>query len=657
MNKEHKKQLIWASGVLLALGASLTLGLLSFGGLYAMYPCISMGLGSFALASLYEGEIYFQNIKQAFKKIFTPNFYDHEHSDELITKIIDKYKQTASELPQFFKDYQIAADKAQALSNNEPGSAKEEKALKNLDLMRRYFLKVATYSLKQDQPYAKELKDYIEKMEQKFQLPKLIKEAKNKQYLIKLGLYFSLITSALFSLGSVYLILDTLATLTFITLPLPIIIGMSLVCGVSYGFLTYNSISDMIWNKTLQNWYHDVKMAVIDTSNPGKAIALTLGSILLIGLATCLTLFTAGTWWTIAKDIKNLPPLLKKVPAYFTQIIIPSITATATLIFTLENTKNSLDLVIEMFSYLPKKINQLRKSTSESIQSFFTNLHQGKIPRHQLLNPFNFFIYILETPLRIIGFVLHIASVGVTTNRIPGVPMSISSGLSMGSEGFEDFHYFVGHECDGHDHNNDIPTKIIKFIINYSGLKNLSYAWHSKGRNWFSEPTDFYNQFKPHQKKSIETKEPPSLSPTASSYAQCCIHLSSVNKDMNTPGENATSTQWEQQKILMTLDDEIDATSPLKNKTQKDTFIQLKAAILKEPKPRVRHAYGFIGDTTDYRHQKSMLESLKQAKINMTSDDVTLITEENKHSQKVIEDLIDGYNPIEFYCQPCSPAA
>ena len=61
----------------LTLGASLTIGLLSFGGFYAIYPSIYLGITSGVLAAIYEGEIYMTNIEDASSKLFKLKLYHY----------------------------------------------------------------------------------------------------------------------------------------------------------------------------------------------------------------------------------------------------------------------------------------------------------------------------------------------------------------------------------------------------------------------------------------------------------------------------------------------------------------------------------------------------------------------------------------------------
>ena len=61
-----------ATWVLMA-GASLTIGLLVFGGTLAIWPVLPAAVAAFVLSVAYEGEIYLQNIKGSLKKLFKSN--------------------------------------------------------------------------------------------------------------------------------------------------------------------------------------------------------------------------------------------------------------------------------------------------------------------------------------------------------------------------------------------------------------------------------------------------------------------------------------------------------------------------------------------------------------------------------------------------------
>ena len=73
-----KKLSYTLSLLLLTLGASLIIGLLSFGGFYTLMPSLSLAFASFILSVAYEGEIYYQNIKGALNHLFSAKAFKEE---------------------------------------------------------------------------------------------------------------------------------------------------------------------------------------------------------------------------------------------------------------------------------------------------------------------------------------------------------------------------------------------------------------------------------------------------------------------------------------------------------------------------------------------------------------------------------------------------
>lgn len=529
MNKKTVNWALFSVRTLLTLGASLTLGLLSFGGFYAIYPSVALGLASFGLATLYEGEIYNSNLADALKKLFKPNYFKLEKAKELLESLIDNVSEVAEDIPAFFKDYQqkkAEFDRLSALENPNKANKKQLKQVKKeLKAMQRYFALALFDELPFEQEYAIELKNYLKNIDNgKFQ-KEAIEQTAKKKGLIKLGLLFSSLTAALFSLGSIYLILETLSTLTFLSLPFGAVVSLAVLCGTAYGFLIYNSISDMIWNETLNHWFNEVKQTIQEETSLTKTIAMTTVSALLVALGVTLTIFTAGTWWTIAKHTKNLPPILRQIPQWVTAVLIPTITGLAALVFTLENTKGSVDTVMAIFSKQPTE-----KANNDTPQDTKT-----KLPFHQRINLFDFLIYITEVPLRVLGFVLHIGSIGVTTDRIPGVHPIISVTSSMISEGFEDLRYFVKGEANPENaQEKDLPTRLVQFVL--SPLYIGSVIWNWLGSKFTQHPLPFGDAWDIRFHGSVRSEE--------SQTEQCIVE--------NKP----TSVAWQQQKLLMQLTNE-----------------------------------------------------------------------------------------------------
>ena len=64
-----QKNILLHCSTSLTVGASLILGFLSFGGMFASIPVLPLAFAAFGLSVSYEGEVYLQNIKGSFQKI------------------------------------------------------------------------------------------------------------------------------------------------------------------------------------------------------------------------------------------------------------------------------------------------------------------------------------------------------------------------------------------------------------------------------------------------------------------------------------------------------------------------------------------------------------------------------------------------------------
>lgn len=73
---------------ILMIGASLTLGFLSFTGIYVIFPIIPLAIAAFFLSVVFEGEIYYQNITSAFKSLLKPDYLKRKIAEECLQEAI-----------------------------------------------------------------------------------------------------------------------------------------------------------------------------------------------------------------------------------------------------------------------------------------------------------------------------------------------------------------------------------------------------------------------------------------------------------------------------------------------------------------------------------------------------------------------------------------
>ncbi|ASQ44821.1 hypothetical protein [Legionella clemsonensis] len=510
---------------LLTMGASLILGFLSFGGMFVLSPVVSLALGAFVLSVAYEGEIYLQNIRGALNKLFFKRDYlKHHLANEYLLKHFPNTDVT--NCPEFFKDYERQLNLLHLFSHKRLDShsladkKRIEKALRNME---KWFAKQLFSQTTEDGPHDTPVKNYEYQLKkwlhehEKEEWQRKFKERRSAYNYVKL---FSILAGAFMGLGTTYLLVDAfaaiplLAAIPFTTLPF-LIVPMAVVAGAAYGFLTFNAVTDMINNDTIRKWYHKIRH---DLSNglTIRSVFIATAAILLVSLAVALTICTAGTWWTVAKNTRPLFSWMGKLPSFVMGVINPLITGMSSLVFNLQNTSESLELI----DHATKAKHGLLKRVGKAIVDGWHNL-RSRENGLQIINPARLLLKITVTPLRVLFFLGHLISIGVTADRVPGVPEILSALLGIISEGFEDAHYFFDHghgehhhdhhdheefhhvelnmshqhepnkpsahtkallkerlgTGHGHDHNVDIPTRLLKTL--FAPLYALAAAWDS----------------------------------------------------------------------------------------------------------------------------------------------------------------------------------
>ena len=359
--KKLLRYLAWGS---LVLGASLTLGLLSFGGFFTLLPILPLALAAFGLSAAYEGEIYLQNIKNAWNKLFQDNYLQQQMANAYLLENFPD-DTTANDCPQFYKNYaellqtphssdQLAKEEAwfsKQLFSTDAGTTHEEQALRASLLINR----------------AAE----IAKLTQRRKLFHGMKA-------------FSALAGVFMILGSSYLLVEAFTIIPFLAaLPLAagpfIIVPLAVMSGIAYAFLTYNAITDMITNDTLRKWARKI----YDGGLRPKNIGLALLSVVLLSLAIGLTICTAGTWWTIAQKATPLFTWMGKIPGFIMGIINPTITGLSAVAFNLENSAESMEMIDDEL----KKEGNIFTRTAHYISSGWKKLKQRE-NWFQIGNPF-----------------------------------------------------------------------------------------------------------------------------------------------------------------------------------------------------------------------------------------------------------------------------
>jgi len=415
--KEYFKK---ALTILLTLGASVLLGLLSFGGMYVLLPLLSVSIAAFVLSVIYEGEIYQKNISNALDKLLNRNFTAQILGEEFLKNF--DFTQNKIKIPEFFKTYQ-------KLSLLPPTSARNER-LKTMET----WLGQLLISQSDASAYGKAVKDYVGTKNIALYSEKAQQVSAYHSYIQ----IFSAVAAGLMVLGTIFLILEVLPALPFLAIApavLPyLVIPMASIAGIAYGFLSYNSLTDFLLKNNFKSWWEDIKNQATSENRNWKNIAFVSFSVLIFALNLTLTLCTAGTWWTVVNGAQTTWRWLKHPLTKVATALIAPIVSVSTLGFNLQNTIETINEVREALDIKPEELStkEIKRSTETWAQIF---------------NPFRILLKLTFTPLLILFFLGHLISIGLTADRMPGIPAIVSALLGMLSEGFEDFHYFFDLEA------------------------------------------------------------------------------------------------------------------------------------------------------------------------------------------------------------------
>lgn len=447
---------------LLTAGASLILGFLSFSGMYALYPFIFPAFATFNLSVIYEMQIYLENIISAFNKLFQIDYLEQHLAQHYLETFFPQNKainyepffNKANNYPQFIQDY---AHQHSLLSSTQNNSTQHQLIAEQLEELQQWFatqlFKDNTKNNDANSDYISSLQLWLETNQQKHWQEQLKKRRIQFRYVT----VFSSFSALFMGLGSTYLLVEAFSVIPFIaTIPFALwpalIVPMAVIAGTAYGFLTFNTITDLINNDSIRKWYNTLKQDIAQKGWTGRTVLLTVLTLGLTTLSLALTICTAGTWWTIAANARPLFSWMSKMPKVILGVFNPIITALSAIFFNIEN-------VLETLNLFYKTMNS-EESFWQNLARFFSekwNNLKATENNLQIANPFRMLLSITIPISRITLFFGHLWSISLTTDRMPGVPQPVSAGIALVSEGAEDSHYFAEGE-------EDIPTKLLHLL-------------------------------------------------------------------------------------------------------------------------------------------------------------------------------------------------
>lgn len=496
------------------LGASLTLGFLSFGGMFALVPILPLAIAAFFLSTAYEGEINLKNIQGALNKLLKRNHLKQHFANDYLVNYAAHCQ--GERRPEFFRDYEKQLKLLQKLKKDskkdkslKPHKKQAEKKLKDME---KWFAE-QLFSKNQNpnqSAYVKELQAWLKAHGQEDYQARYKKRA-----LLFHGFkVFSVFSGLFMTLGTSYLLGDAIAAIGFlgvlfanpVTGPiLTVVAGILLIsAGVAWALLTYNNMTDLINNRVAQNWWETLKEEYKNGST-AKKILLIFGAALMLTLAGLLTYFTGETWVTIGKTGKPFFSFLAKLPAFIMSGLNPAVISISVAAFNINNSYETFQEFNEAMTNDSETNQDKKPSFGDKIKDRYENLKKRE-NWIQRINPFRILLIITMSPLLFILFLGHLVSISVTADRVKDYNPIFTGFIGFLAEFFEDFHYFIplGHHdhhhqsqkqstqdllndrhksSSEHDHDNNIPKQLIKFIFSPLYLLAITWDWAASKKN------------------------------------------------------------------------------------------------------------------------------------------------------------------------------
>ena len=490
-SKESATTLLYSS-------ASLTTGLLCFGGMLALWPSIPVACAAFVLTVAYEGEIYKQNIQEGLNKLSGDDetvrlWFAKKHLLESFPKSLLNNERFIIRQPHPF--YTKYKEMTTRLHNLEHQGYHPEKLT---TLQQNYRLDLD----RMEQWYAEKLfstnnADYDDIQQQFFYY-------QTTRYAIAL---FSLLTSLCMSIATLYLLIGAFTTLSWLAM-IPVVfwpilmVPMALSSGIASGLMTYNAFTDLVQNNTLvqffQKLYDDLQNDPYNSNN----ILMMLASVFMVSLTVFIGICAEGTWWTVFSETPMVFSWLMSIPDALLYVMTPIVIGCSTLIFNIENTLATLMLMDAWCKASPSVLHDLWLAINQLFHSFIDWMATDWTLSTKLFetNPFELLLTSVVPLLSKSLLLCHTLSAGANFDRLPGFSAISTAFFGVLSDLCNDASYFVQSKQHTHspkellrqrltqhalhDHGDSLPDQWIQQYIE-APLTYLKEQWDQ----WTQAPT------------------------------------------------------------------------------------------------------------------------------------------------------------------------
>lgn len=496
MRLKKTKALRYVVATFLTMGTILSVGFLSFSGLWIIYPYIIPAILAFFLSGAIEGKVFGISIFKGLArlKLLTSNAQKHLLFSELNKFLSKKDEIEIASQCTFLQDYWNQRKKYKVLKNNPSANEEDIKeAKKRLEELKNYFYQQINIPNDADNE-----NHYISQVIKEASLIEL-KSAKRSVWFLRFFWIISILVGIVSGFVTAFAVQEAitvgLALSLSVTTISAIVWPVAIFAAIGATFLLYYAITDIVKNDAIEKAFSKTlqlfKRKDIDNQKePLGAYLLRLLSlsIVVVGI-TSLTVFataaSGGTCWIVMQNgIKLLAPKLPIFVAYCASAILIPINFVTDLIYGFSTTLQTIDNCKSIFIAIFEGI----KHPIKAFKSFYSNILSNlkKVKREetwvQFFNPFRILAKLIISPLQSLVFIGHLISIGFTTDRFLNVPPPLVAGVCAVSEGLQDLSFLTteddhhhtqqDHEGeDDHDHGNllQLPLQVLFSPLLLSG--------------------------------------------------------------------------------------------------------------------------------------------------------------------------------------------
>lgn len=472
MRLKKTKALRYVIATFLTIGTVLSVGFLSFSGLWIIYPYIIPAILAFFLSGVIEGKVYGTSIFKGLArlKLLTSNAEKYLLFSEL-NKFLGKSSFEAKYKCYFLNDYCNQRKEYKALKNN-PNANEEDiqEAKKRLEELKDYF-----YQQLKETNGASDTNSYISLAFKNASINEL-KSAKRSAWFLRFFWVISILTGIVSGFVTAFAVQEAITVGLALSLSATalsaIVWPVAIFAAIGATFLLYYVITDIVKNDAIERAFS--KTFQLFKKNNQESLGAYLFRLLALSIVvagiTALTLFataaSGGTSWVVMrKGIALLAPKMPVFVAYCASAILIPINFATDLIYGFSTTLQTINNCKSMFQPIFEVVKHPIKGIKTFCSSIEIKLDEVKQEESwgQFFNPFRILAKLIITPLQSLIFIGHLISIGLTTDRFFNVPPIVVAGGCAGSELLQDLCFFTteddhnhphDHEDDGHDHGN-----------------------------------------------------------------------------------------------------------------------------------------------------------------------------------------------------------